>query len=326
MLPTSILAYNTVFGWSTVPRTFLILTLFGLAACASTPQSNQLLNAGAESLFVDSVLLTNIPFNPQQDYQCGPASLATILQAADIETTPDDLVPQVYLPARQGSLQVEMLATARRYGRIAYVLPPALKSILKEVKQGRPVLVMQNLGLSWYPRWHYAVVVGYDLNQEELILNSGRTEQYRVSLPLFERTWQRANRWAMIVLAPGELPVDAEELPYLTAMTALARTKPAIDMEAAYLVGTARWPNSVLLTMGLGNVYYQQGQQSAAIKTFTRVLALDPNYAAAHNNLAQVLFDSGDKPHALDHAQTAVLLGGAHKEIFQTTLNAILKE
>lgn len=326
MSPTFIQAFSTFTNWNTVPRLLLILAFLSLAACASTPQSAELFSAGAKSEFLDSVLLKNVPFNSQQDYQCGPASLATILQAADVETTPDELVAQVYLPDRQGSLQVEMLATARRQGRIAYVLPSSLASVLKEVRQGRPVLVMQNLGLSWYARWHYAVVVGYDLQQKELVLNSGRNEHYRVSLPLFERTWQRADRWAMIVLAPGQLPIDAEELPYLSALTALAITRPDMKLEAAYLAGTDRWPNSLLLNMGLGNLYYSQGQPQAAIRAFTYALSLDPDYASAHNNLAQVLFESGDKALALVHAQNAVILGGVHKEIFEKTLETIRRE
>jgi len=70
--------------------------------------------------------LAAVPFYPQEDYQCGPAALATTLAYAGIATSPEALVPQVFLPAREGSLQVEMLAAVRRHGRTAYRLAPRL--------------------------------------------------------------------------------------------------------------------------------------------------------------------------------------------------------
>lgn len=46
--------------------------------------------------------LTAVPFHPQEDYQCGPAALATTLMYSGVVTSPAALVPQVYLPARIG--------------------------------------------------------------------------------------------------------------------------------------------------------------------------------------------------------------------------------
>ncbi len=114
--------------------------------------------------------LSATPFFPQSDYQCGPAALATVLTASGVTTTPEALVPKVYLPGRQGSLQPELVAAARQYDRLAYVLEPALAQVVAEVAAGRPVLVMQNLGLASYPVWHFAVVVGYDREAEQLVL------------------------------------------------------------------------------------------------------------------------------------------------------------
>ena len=53
------------------------------------------------------------PFFPQVTHQCGPAALATVLGASGVETTPDALVPAVYVPGLHGSLQVELLAALR---------------------------------------------------------------------------------------------------------------------------------------------------------------------------------------------------------------------
>ncbi len=66
----------------------------------------------------------NAPFFPQEAHQCGPAALATVLNYRHIEVSPDDAHPQVFLPERKGSLQVELTASARRYGLLAYPLAP----------------------------------------------------------------------------------------------------------------------------------------------------------------------------------------------------------
>ena len=49
--------------------------------------------------------LADVPFLPQDDYQCGPSALATTLSYAGVKVTTEDLVSQVYLPARRGSLR-----------------------------------------------------------------------------------------------------------------------------------------------------------------------------------------------------------------------------
>ena len=64
----------------------------------------------------EKVELAETPFFSQQRYQCGPAALATVLNAAGVKVTDEELVPEVYLPTREGSLQVEMLAATRRHG------------------------------------------------------------------------------------------------------------------------------------------------------------------------------------------------------------------
>jgi hypothetical protein len=83
-----------------------------------------------------------------------------VFHSAGLNIEPGQLKDALYLTDKQGSLQVEMLATARRHGLLAYLLQPELQALLTEVAAGNPVVVLQNLGLSWYPVWHYAVVIG----------------------------------------------------------------------------------------------------------------------------------------------------------------------
>lgn len=269
------------------------------------------------------VLLSQVPFFAQELYQCGPAALATMLNASGVTVTPDELVPLVYLPERQGSFQIEMVATARSFGRLPYQLKPTLEALLSEVSAGNPVLVLQNLSVQWYPRWHFAVVKGFDLDRQVFILNSGLYENYEISLATFERTWARAQHWAVVTLVPGQMPVNGEPLSYFTTLAAMEQNNPSNIVGLAYKSGLQVWPNDANLLMGYGNLLYSQNQPVQAALQFKTLLDHQPDYAPAHNNLAHILFEQGQQEQALFHAQQAVRLGGEYVENYRTSLRTI---
>ena len=142
-----------------------------LGGCAVQTQA---LRASPPSDLPVRAELEATPFYPQTEYQCGPAALATVLGAAGIAADPGTLAEQVFLPARTGTLQIEMVAGARRQGAVATRIPPTLTAALHEVAAGRPVAVLLNLGLSWYPLWHYAVLIGYDLDSGDACCAAAR--------------------------------------------------------------------------------------------------------------------------------------------------------
>jgi hypothetical protein len=136
-----------------------------LTACALTPQLDQLPLAPVTAQ--PKLELTETPFFPQEIHQCGPAALATVLNADRISVTPEALADEIYIPGREGSLQAELLAAVRTHERIAVRLEPRLEAVLAPLSERRPVLVLQNLGFKTYPRWHYAVLVGWDAAANE---------------------------------------------------------------------------------------------------------------------------------------------------------------
>jgi len=283
---------------------FLVL----LAACA-TPQTAALRAAPPADLPVRAEL-DQVVFYPQEEHQCGPASLAMSLQYAGQNVAPDQLKTSLYLPEKQGSLQAEMLATARRYGMLAYVLKPELRDVLAEVAAGNPVLVLQNLGLSWYPLWHYAVVVGYDVQTREMILRSGTERRQLLPFITFENTWARSAYWAVVVLPPGRIPKTANAEDYVLSSLALEHTSPSSDAAPAYLAAILHWPDSLVAKMAAGNFTYQHGRLDQAQAIFRQATQEHPDSVAAFNNLAQTLSDLGEHQEALLAARHAVDMGG----------------
>lgn len=296
--------------------------LLFLSGCASTPQTRALLDSLPEPL-PGHIELAEVPFFAQEDYQCGPAALAMSLDVAGIKTTPEALVPEVYLPDRHGSLQVEMLAASRRHGVIAYQLAPKLTDLLAEVADGTPVVVLQNLGLSWYPVWHYAVVIGYDLDHAEIILRSGRERLQVLPMTTFERTWGRGSYWAMVALPPGKIPNSAEEVSFVSAVSAVEKIGYSERAQIAYLAALKRWPGNLAAQIGVGNTAYRMKDLVQAEAAFRQAIQDHPDSVAALNNLAQILADLGRDGEALSFARRAVALGGPLEDIAQATLSDI---
>jgi len=296
-------------------RTGGLFFLLWLTGCAATPQSDAL-TQHISAAYAKPVELAQTPFFPQKEYQCGPAALATVMRAQGVDVTPDALTDEVYLPKRKGSLQIEMVTATRRHNLLPYILRPQLAEVLAEINAGRPVLVLQNEGVSWYPAWHYAVIIGYNLQEGKLILRSGTIKRYVMSMYTFERTWQRSQSWAMVTLKPGEMPVQPDEWHYVQAVVGFEQTHNWQLLDTLYRTGLKQWPTSQDLRMGYGNVLYMQHRRQAAAQTA-------PNFAPAHNNLAMVLAELGHFRRALGHVHRAIELGGVHSNEYQATLEQI---
>lgn len=274
-----------------VARAAACLATLLLAACVTRGPliSSSLPATGADS----SVELATTPFFPQTEYQCGPAALATVLVASNVKTTPDELAPLVYLPARHGSLQVEMQATPRKLGRLSYTLAPNLDDIVAEVNAGRPVLVLHNYGVPFWPRWHYAVVVGYDATTDLLVLRSGVTRRQELSAKNFMRAWDNGKRWAMVILRPGETPAGATATRYLESAADFERAAKPEQARIAFDAAVKRWPSEPIAWIGRGTAEYRSGHLAEAARDYAEALQRDGSQIGARNNLAMTLLELG---------------------------------
>lgn len=237
--------------------------------------------------------LTAVPFFPQTVHQCGPAALATVLDYSGVPTSPDELVGEVYIPERQGSLQIELLSATRRHERLPFVIQPDLDALRAEIAAGLPVLVLQDLGALWMHRWHYAVVIGYEPVDKVFILRSGTERRRHESLKRFAYSWDRAGRWGMLVLPAGVLPASATPEQYARALSeAVGRIAPN-DITKNFDAAVARWDNSPTLLFAAANDAYAGQAFAQAESLYRRVLALEAGHVAARNNLATLLLDRG---------------------------------
>lgn len=280
----------------------LLLLLLLLSGCQSPPQSRQLL---AEPPAISrQALLSTVPFYPQQDYFCGPTTLSEVAAYYGVEHSADSIASLTFTPGLQGSLQIEMAAASRQLGFVAYEQRGSLSQLLQLISEQIPVIVLQNNGLSWLPQWHYAVVIGYDLDRREIILHSGLSAEYRLPLATFERTWQRANYWLLAMLPPGRTSALLDPFLYTRACQDLLQTRQTAAGVTALISATEQWPDYWLPYFLLGNHFLALAPAEAAT-WFAQGLPLAKQQPAYLNNYALVLSELGCKVQALELIKAA---------------------
>jgi tetratricopeptide (TPR) repeat protein len=302
------------------PAGLIVVLLIQAVGCATRHAGLEAYSSAGD--ITSTLELRDTPFFPQEQYQCGPAALATVLVASGISVTPDELTGKVYLPQREGSLQLELIAAVRRYSHLPYVIDGELPAILSELNTGRPILVLQNLGLASYPIWHYAVVIGFDATRDEIILRSGDRRRLTMRTHKFMRSWEQADYWAMVVLRPGEMPASPDETRYVHAIAALESADQAEAAGVFYKTALSRWPDNTLALFGAGNIHYTQGNSEAAEAAYQRLLSLRPDHAAARNNLAHVLSERGCRQAAIAELDSGLAAMGKADPMRQLLLES----
>lgn len=262
------------------------------------------------------VELTETPFYPQEKYQCGPASLAMVLGASGVQIHPDDLVSKIYLPGRKGSLQLELVAAARQYGRIPYVIDGTLPALIAEIADGRPVLVLQNLGIEVIPVYHYAVVIGVQPDNT-FVLRSGTERRISMAADDFLETWQRSGSWGFVLLKPGELPVHPDPEKYLRTVSAFETVGNAEAATKAYTAAVTAWPGNQNALFALGNNYLRRQEYHQAENIFRKLLAMNPAHIGGLNNLAELLAGRGCYAQAQKIINTTVKLAESNNSPFK---------
>lgn len=258
-----------------------------------------------------------VPFYADDRSYCGPASLASVLGYAGVPVTPEQLIPEVYTPKLDGTLQYDMLGATRHAGRVAYVLPPKLSALFAQIASGMPAVVLQKVGPS-STDWHFAVVTGYDLRADTVTLHSSTARDLVLSIEQFDRSWAASQRWGFVALEPEQFPAGVTEEDALRAIAPLERVAPEAARQA-YASALQRWPHAWIAMMGLGNLAYARKDYAQATIHFAQAARAHPNDGDPLNNLAQALLAAGDLAAAQGTIAQAIHLGGPNLAVYERT-------
>ena len=298
----------------------MLVSIFLLLTACQTPLQTRVLLADNHLGFSQHII-SNVPFYPQQAFFCGPTTLSEVINFYGGTAAPEDIAPATFIPDLEGTLQVEMTASAHQNGLLAYAERGSLTQLLGLVRDNIPVIVLQNNSISMFPMWHYAVVIGYDLAEENIIFHTGETKAHKLNLGTFERTWQRSNYW-LLAAVPGSVSSQHfNKFIYTKAAQDLLSTGQTDAGLIAMQRASHEWLDYWLPYFLLANHYlptnprvaaqwYQKGYQLAKAEVQTQVPYL--------NNYAYVLAKLGCKDKANTLIEQALALSPEAESLLDT--------
>ena len=164
------------------------LLLFATLFSCSTP----------DKVRVDSGrVIEGVPFYPQERYQCGPASLAAVLNYWGVKVSPEEIASEIYSKTAKGTLDIDMITYVLAKGLEAEIFAGGMKDITRSIDEGYPLIVLVDYGFWVYQQNHFMVVVGYDSNG--VIVNSGSERLKFILSGDFLKLWEKTNFWTLSV-------------------------------------------------------------------------------------------------------------------------------
>lgn len=249
--------------------------------------------------------IADLPLIEQERYFCGPAALAALLHHHHMPEPQESLAEQVFNARQEGTFQHDMLYALRSRGLMAAPVNN-LHDLVTEIAHDNPVLVFQNLALSWVPKWHYAVATGYDLDKQVFYLHGGRAEREEMPFSTFGHTWRRTGYWGYAVTLPPRLPATTDSYTLDGLAARFEELNHPLAAEQSYKALAKRPPPRSQPWFGLGNVYLAQERHAEAETAYRAGLAIEPHNALIANNLAYALAAQDKRVEACAFLNTAL--------------------
>lgn len=271
-----------------------------------------------------------VPFVAPRSDLCGSTSIEMVSSYWQSVTSyaprlsQKELDSRTLIPAKGGTLQVELMATARANGLLAYTIPPTLDALLYELEQQHPVIVLLNRSYSWYPLWHYAPVTGYSKKDQTILMHFSNRPNEAINIATFKRLWERSGNWGVVLLPPGHLPASASPEAFLRSAYDLEKTGMRDNAIIAYKSALQRWPKDIDILFALANAYYNSNKFAAAEKYYRKLLSIEPLHPLALNNLSDLLCHMGRQSEAMKTIKKAASDNTEIQSIINATRKKIL--
>lgn len=301
----------------------VVLIAFWLAGCSST---GDIYLKKPTKLHVE---MKAVPFYSQKAYLCGPASLKMVTEywrkkGAGIRDVSYATIEKVtFVPGKKGSLQPQMVAAARKLGLIA-IESTKRADLFELVNGGFPVIVLLNQGTESIPVWHYAVVIGFDIDRQLVILRSGDTKRQAMKVSTFYEFFKKSGYWKLIAVPDTMVPPSVEEGAYMKAVYDMEQTFDDEIVQIAYETALNEWPDSLRVKLIAANYFFDKYHYEIAYSLYDDVLKKEPDDPIALNNMAETLYYLGEFEESLGFIDKAIKNHGKFKKEFDDTRRKIL--
>jgi ABC-type bacteriocin/lantibiotic exporter with double-glycine peptidase domain len=145
----------------------------------------------------DRRLINDVPFFGQEEYQCGPAALAGVLNFWGVKVSPSEVAATTYSKGARGTLGIDLALYAQKRGLRADFYEGGMDDLRRLIDARQPAIIFVDYGLLVYEKGHFMVVVGY--NDGEFIVNSGRERLKAIAAEDLDRVWRKTGYWTLAV-------------------------------------------------------------------------------------------------------------------------------
>ncbi len=291
-----------------------------LAGCGPTSKRlrREIQDTGA------GVYLAGVPFVRQRRHWCGPAALASVACYHRREVSQEQIAGEVYLPSIRATLTTDLAACALRHGLWSRAGKGSPDDVRLWLDRGLPVIALLKLGGLGGGRLHYVVVTGYHRARGCFIAHTGHLPNRPIAFDRFAREHAAAGAFTLVACPPERVtwPLTADGHNKLGLLLerggALARAR------AEYQRAIAADPARHVFHFNLGNVLARLVEREGAERAYREAIRLCPQFADAHNNLADLLLAMGRRHLAHSEARRAVQIDGPRVAYYYDTLGRAL--
>ncbi|MCS7163856.1 MAG: C39 family peptidase [Thermodesulfovibrio sp.] len=147
--------------------------------------------------YAEEYIINSVPFFPSNDFQCGPASLAMILNFLGAKITVDEIAKEIYSKEARGTSDFDMILFAQKRGFKVLNYRGSIEDIKEKIKENKPLIVMTDEGYWFYKKYHFMVVLGFD--DKNIIVNSGKKMHEKINIKEFKKKWSKAGYWTLLI-------------------------------------------------------------------------------------------------------------------------------
>lgn len=151
----------------------------------------------------EMVLIEGVPFFRQEEFQCGPSALATVVNYWYAKNNTGeslsyaDAVAAVYSPSAGGVLGIDLELHAKKSGFNAIQYQGSIADIKKNIDRAAPLIILVDYGFSLYQQNHFMVTTGY--TGKGIVVNSGRKQNEIIPEDDLEKIWKKTNFWSLLI-------------------------------------------------------------------------------------------------------------------------------
>jgi len=150
-----------------------------------------------------SFVIRDVPFFPQDKHQCGPASLAGVMNYWGTKITAEKISKDIYSDSARGTLWIDLALYARDHGFSASQYYGNWEDLIMNVNAGFPLIVFVDYGVRPVQSNHFMVVVGF--RKDGVIVNSGKDKQKFEPKRKFMKVWRKTQYWTLLIRPEKQL-------------------------------------------------------------------------------------------------------------------------